>query len=444
MGAITAINIYREVQGVYAEAERRMEAVSGIIQCSITRLGFAGFNVWDEAVYSAGVFVPEEYRIEVVYIKVELAKGQVMHFSTNSKIKVRNVQGKELTPQELDRIEDEDVEGLRTITINVQEPNSPEVKYELKVGYAVQVLDNIYYNVIYTNLIILAVAIAITFALAYIISQGWLRPVRRILSAMRKVEDGELKTKVEVDRSDELGRLQSAFNYMTEGLVDREFIKTTFKRYVTRQVAEEVLKHRENINLAGEKRNITILFSDIRGFTQMAEKMDPAEVLSMLNEYYGVMIDITFKYEGALDKFFGDGLMAYWNAPLDQDKPALKAVACALEMQKALGHLNKKRQTEGKDPIYIGIGINSGEAIAGNIGSMERMEYTVIGDNVNLAQRINVQTDRGQILISQSTYEAVADSVIATSLPPARVKGKSRPVVVWLLHDLKTPLVMKK
>jgi adenylate cyclase len=148
------------------------------------------------------------------------------------------------------------------------------------------------------------------------------------------------------------------------------------------------------------------------------------------------MIDIIFQYEGALDKFLGDGVMAYWNAPLDQDHAPLKAAIAAVEMQHAIADFNKRRIAAGKEPVYAGIGISTGEAVAGNIGSEKKMEYTVIGDKVNLAQRLESQTDRGQILICGATYQLIKDYIYATPLPPSRLKGKSEPVQMYVLHGL--------
>jgi adenylate cyclase len=159
-------------------------------------------------------------------------------------------------------------------------------------------------------------------------------------------------------------------------------------------------------------------------------------VVALLNEYLAIMIDIIFMYEGALDKFLGDGVMAYWNAPLDQDHAPLKAALAAAEMQKAIAEFNKKRVAEGKEPVYAGIGITTGEVVAGNIGSEKKMEYTVIGDKVNLAQRIEGQTDRGQILMDNTTYLHVKDYCFATPLPPSRVKGKKDPVQIYVMHAL--------
>jgi class 3 adenylate cyclase len=269
---------------------------------------------------------------------------------------------------------------------------------------------------------------------AVAVSVTWTRPVKELAAGLARVQEGDFDYRLEERRRDELGRLAHDFNLMTEGLRDREFVKNTFKRYVTKQVAEKILSQKDAISLEGENREVTVLFSDLEGFTAFSERHEPHEVVALLNEYLAIMIDIIFMYEGALDKFLGDGVMAYWNAPLDQDHAPLKAALAAAEMQHAIAEFNKKRVAEGKEPVYAGIGITTGEVVAGNIGSEKKMEYTVIGDKVNLAQRIEGQTDRGQILMDNTTYVQIKDYCFATPLPPSRVKGKKDPVQIYVVH----------
>ncbi|MDP7422858.1 MAG: adenylate/guanylate cyclase domain-containing protein, partial [bacterium] len=229
-------------------------------------------------------------------------------------------------------------------------------------------------------------------------------------------------------------------NYMVDGLRERDRIKDTFQRYVTRQVADEILSGREQVHLSGEKREVTILFSDIRGFTSMSETLRPEQVVSLLNEYLSLMIDVIFKYEGTLDKFIGDGIMALFGAPIVHDNDPERAVRTALEMQRKMSELNNRRTSRREQAIYIGIGINTGEVVAGNIGSSKRMEYTVIGDHVNVAARIESQTTGGQVLISENTYHKIRDKFSIRELPPTRVKGKEIPIKMYeVLGNLGRP-----
>jgi len=169
----------------------------------------------------------------------------------------------------------------------------------------------------------------------------------------------------------------------------------------------------------------------------MSESLKPEQVVSLLNEYLSLMIDVIFRYEGTLDKFIGDGIMAIFGAPIAHSNDPERAVRTALEMQTNMNKLNQRREARGERPIYIGIGINSGEVVAGNIGSSKRMEYTCIGDHVNLAARVESQTTAGQVLISENTYVKVQHLVEVRELPPTRVKGKEQLVTLYEVLNIK-------
>jgi len=223
----------------------------------------------------------------------------------------------------------------------------------------------------------------------------------------------------------------AAFNQMAKSLREKEMIKQAFTRYVAREVVEEILKDPEQISLTGERREVSVLFSDIRGFTPLSERLSPEEVVALLNEFYTLMIDTIFQHEGTLDKFFGDAVMAVFGAPISHPDHSIRAIRTAVAMQAGIEELSKKRVQEGKDPIAIGIGVSAGEAVAGTVGTENRMEYTVIGDRVNLAARLETVAKPGQILISQWTYEKVDKLVKARSLGYFKVKGKEEEVEVY-------------
>ncbi len=218
---------------------------------------------------------------------------------------------------------------------------------------------------------------------------------------------------------------------------EKRKIRNVFSKYVSKNIVDELLKT-EGLKLGGEKREITILFSDIRGFTSMSEKMRPEEVVGLLNEYLTAMTDIIFEHKGTLDKFIGDAVMALYGTPRHYRDHALRAVKAAAAMQSKLGELNKKWEGEGKPPLKIGVGINSGEVIAGNMGSLKRMEYTVIGDSVNLASRLeSLNKELGtEILVSESTYEKVKGKVKAEKHTDVRVKGKQEILNVYEIKEI--------
>jgi adenylate cyclase len=217
-------------------------------------------------------------------------------------------------------------------------------------------------------------------------------------------------------------------------------IKNIFSRYVSPQVVEQLVKDpRAELKLGGNKQVVTILFSDIRGFTTLSEELSPEAVVELLNEYFQTWTDMIFKYDGTVDKFIGDAIMAIFGAPVAHPDDPLRAVQAALAMQAALMELNTKWAAEGKRMFKIGVGINTGEAIVGNMGSQQAMGYTVIGDAVNLASRLEGKTkDLGaEILISESTYQAVKNKVEAQEHQDITVKGKARAMSVYDVRGLK-------
>lgn len=210
-------------------------------------------------------------------------------------------------------------------------------------------------------------------------------------------------------------------------------IKHAFQHYVTASVVNEILKNPSKLNLHGEERNLTIFFSDIEGFTSLSEGMSPLDVVSLLNEYLSEMTEIIFKYDGLLDKYEGDAIMAVFGAPIDQKDHAIRACRCALENQKALARLREKWRQEGKPEIKARIGINTGVVVVGNMGSTMRFDYTVIGDNVNLAARLETANKlfQSEILVSDVTAELAESVILSRCLGKLKVAGKDKQVYVY-------------
>ena len=215
--------------------------------------------------------------------------------------------------------------------------------------------------------------------------------------------------------------------------------RAALQRFVTDKVADKILT--DDLTLSGERKTVTILFSDIREFTRMSEGMKPEEIVELLNEYFEAMIDVVFEFGGTLDKFIGDGLMAVFGAPLGTDHDEEMAIRAALKMREVLIQINIRRQDGGKKLIRIGTGIHTGIAVAGYVGSLRRMEYTVIGSSVNLASRIEEATKqtRCDILLSEETYRRVQNLVDATEKREVRAKGFRKKVKVFRLNGLKLP-----
>jgi adenylate cyclase len=206
---------------------------------------------------------------------------------------------------------------------------------------------------------------------------------------------------------------------------------------VPKTVVDQCINNEDAAKVNGKREYLTILFSDIRGFTPMSEALTPEEVVEILNEYMGEMTKIIFRNKGTLDKFIGDAIMVIFGAPIPFEDHPYYAVKCAVEMRDKLNELRRKWCAEGKRMINVGIGINTGDVVVGNMGSEHRMNYTVIGDHVNLAARLEANTKGGQILISGDTFKHVKDQVIYEKPDPIRVKGKSMLIPIYDILGIK-------
>jgi class 3 adenylate cyclase len=262
-------------------------------------------------------------------------------------------------------------------------------------------------------------------------------PIIATQRALGTIAQGDYSARVAVDRGGEIGELQRLTNRVAEELTRRERMKELMGKYLSKQVADHVMAGASDLALGGVRREVSVLFADVRGFTSYSEKHSAEDVTRTLNEYFEVVVDVIAAHEGVLDKYIGDGIMVVFGAPLAQPDHALRAVLTALEMQAALNSLNLKRAQRGDDPIAIGIGVNTGNVVSGNLGSIKRMEFTVIGDTVNLAARLEGRAGQGQILIGQSTYDKVQERVLAEHLGALPVKGKQAPVEIWLVKGIR-------
>jgi adenylate cyclase len=214
---------------------------------------------------------------------------------------------------------------------------------------------------------------------------------------------------------------------------ERHMLRDTFSRYVSPELCEEILKNPGLLSLGGRRQQVTVLFADIRNFTSMSEAMAPEAVVEVLNTYFTEMVDLVFKYQGTLDKFVGDALMAVFGVPLPIPQAATQAVKCALAMQRHL----KQMQSEGRTPIQgMRIGINTGEAIVGNIGSTKRMDFTVVGDVVNIAARLQelAKELEADTLISEATFQELEGQFEAVPGPATVLRGRKEPTPIYRLQ----------
>jgi class 3 adenylate cyclase len=258
-------------------------------------------------------------------------------------------------------------------------------------------------------------------------------------SAMSVTENGSYQDALDVKSRDEVGQLTMAFNEMMEGLRQRDFIRDTFGRYVTKEVVEELIGTPNGLELGGETREITIMFSDLRGFTPLCEQLRPDQVIEILNRYLGKMTPVIGQYNGTINEFIGDAILTIFGAPIRRDDSSTRAVACAVALQLAMEDLNHENRDRGLPPLFMGIGIHTGDVIVGNIGSKERAKYGVVGHNINLASRVEGATVGGQILITQSTYAQVKHLVIVRDVRSMEFKGVEDEINIYDVTGIKEP-----
>ena len=265
---------------------------------------------------------------------------------------------------------------------------------------------------------------------------GVTRPIRALTRGVARVAAGDLSQALPVRSRDEVGQLTRAFNAMLEGLRQRDFIRDTFGRYVSPEVAKTLLESPEGLRLGGEKREVTVLMSDLRGYTRFAEQGDPQRVMEVLNEYLGRMTDIIGEHGGTINEFIGDAVFAVFGAPLAHPDHAERAAASALAMQRAMTEVNRANAARGLPRFEMGIGVNTGEAVVGNIGSEQRAQYAIVGSAVNVASRIEGATVGGQIFVSAVTYECIRDLAEVAAPVPVQGKGLSEPLLLYELHAI--------
>jgi len=295
------------------------------------------------------------------------------------------------------------------------------------------------------NYFILGASLVFAFVLLFFFSSYLTRPVSKMVRTMEEImEDNNLERRVEVEFPDEIGRMADTFNQMLAqlGMANKQIknfalqsvlakrkeqkIRAIFQKYVPSDVIDAVLGHPESM-LVGTDRAIAILFSDIRGFTTISETMEPDQLVKTLNRYFSLMVDIVIARGGTVDKYIGDAIMAFFGAPVRTENDALLSVITAIEMAGALKVFNTEQLAKGRVEFKIGIGINFGKVTVGNMGSEKKLNYTVIGDNVNLASRLEGLTKlyHQQLLFSDSVYQQVGRYVYCRMLDKVMVKGKT-------------------
>ncbi len=287
------------------------------------------------------------------------------------------------------------------------------------------------YNIQRRNLIITGIVLVTAILIIFYFGRSLTVPITRLVGATQKIKEGHYNVNIAATTNDEIGELTDSFVEMGIGLEEREKMKDAFGKFVNKEIAEQVLKG--DVRLGGERKDVVVFFSDIRSFTAISERMEPEQVVEFLNEYMTRMVDCINDTNGVVDKFIGDAIMAIWGAPVSTGNDIENAVNAALAMRNELILFNEGRGQENNPVIKIGCGINTGPVLAGQIGSSERMEYTVIGDTVNLASRIEALNKPfgTDILITEDTYNYVNEIYRVEPMQKIRVKGKEEPQQIY-------------
>lgn len=287
------------------------------------------------------------------------------------------------------------------------------------------------YRIQRRNIYLMIVFISLAILVTFIFARQLVRPIRKLTMAAKQIAMGNFQVGVVPEYSDEIGLLTDSFNNMSNGLQERENLKESFGRFVNKELAEMSMSGA--LELGGTRKEIAIFFSDIRGFTSISEKLKPEDVVEFLNEYFTSMVNCINQTHGLVDKFIGDAIMAHWGALKSTGNNTENAVDAGLKMRLALIEFNKGRGNTKKPIIHMGAGINTGPVIAGQIGATERLEYTVIGDAVNLASRVEALTKHFgvDLLITDSALAKVKGIYKIQKMDSIKVKGKSKPVHVF-------------
>ncbi len=319
----------------------------------------------------------------------------------------------------------EPVKGIRKAHLISQRELSREIRGKV---------ESLWIQIMGISLVVLLLALVA----AYLTARSSTRPLVYMARVAEKIGKGDLDQHVKVKTKDEVGKLAQAINEMVDGLKDRDFIRDTFKNYVAGSVVDDLLEHPEKLELGGERKELTVFFSDLAGFTTMSEALSATELINLINEYFGEMTTAIVEHHGTIDKYEGDCIMAFWGAPVDQEDHALNACKTALDNLARLREMWVEWEARGLTRIDMRIGINTGHMVVGNAGSPQLKNYTVMGDAVNLGSRLEgVNKLYGtRILISEATRKACGDAIVAREIDLIAVKGKSQAVRVFELIAL--------
>lgn len=326
-------------------------------------------------------------------------------------------------------------EGLYTVTLPIVVAGKKEIG-RVCVGIDTTRIRTITRNMQIVLILISIIGLFVGIFGTLLLSNYLTHPIHELVDGVKAIAQGDLAQQIEKRSDDEIGDLTEAFNQMAQSLYEKEQIKDAFRRYVSHQVAEEIFKNPSKYfeTLKGTRRKVTVFFSDIRGFTPMVERLPADEVIAFLNDVLTSMTDVIFAHEGTIDKFLGDGLMAIFGAPISHPDDTDRAVQAAIDIQRSIESMNCERVKHNKEPIHVGIGVHTGEVVVGNIGTKDRLDYTVIGDSVNLASRLQAVASGGEIIISEQAFQECSLECKFSEPMLIKVKGKEEPQKIYRIY----------
>ena len=309
---------------------------------------------------------------------------------------------------------------------------------DLTVGHYIVTFDRSFMNKAFGNTIrtislITLLMLILGIVTACFISKRISRPINEIVEGSNQIAQGNHQFQFEEQRKDELGQLMNSLNTMTQGLLRKQEVEKTFSRYVSPNVAGSLMNNPETTHLGGSHVEASVIFADIAGFTAISEKLEPERINKLLNDYFTVIDQIAVRHGGHIDKYIGDCAMILFGAPVPDEEHAHNAIKCAVEIQDTIDTVNQKRTEQNSIAVDFCIGINSGTMLAGNMGSENRMEYTVVGNAVNIASRLSSVATAGQILVTKKMHDTQdLSSLFATSYSNThKLHGKSCPIEIW-------------
>lgn len=400
----------------------------------------------EDNILRLNTLIKEAAEVEgILYAVIVNHKGQIMAHTDHNKIgkTFENFKNVENTIHEGDVIYFDYFSGAVGHVLNLKRKILFKGKDlgEVHVGISLDFIERLIYQKSQLIIVVSSVIIFFGVVIAVFLGLRFSRPISKLVVATQQISNGNYQHRVELKRNDELGNLAAAFNQMSEELLMKSLMQDSFGKYVGSEVLNMIMANPETAWLKGHRREATILFTDIRGFTGYSETREPEDVIDRLNQYFEVVSSAIVMHGGYIDKFIGDAVLGVFGAPVYHDDHMQRALKAAFDIQKALSKIgvNGNRLLQA-----VGIGINSGVVVAGNIGSQDRMEYTVIGDTVNVAHRINSLAGPGDIIISKNIFEHLEEWMEAEALPPQLIKGRSEPITTYKVLNIEIKKHAKK